>query len=132
VRPIEQRLADSRDAIVENIAYQLSAFRPCGSTALGPAEITARIATFVDAFVEALGARRIAPFVDSLRAAADRPGERLAPAELHTVLDLLEDAAVRSVAESPDPARNQVDAAIRSLIEAGREAVPRDSRLEEK
>jgi hypothetical protein len=131
VRPLEEKLADGQDEIVERIAYQLSAYRPCGSTALGPAEVTQQVSLLVGGLIESLRARRVAPFVDSVRASfADvQDGERFAFAELHMVLDLLEDLVLQSLGGPAGPPRD-VTAAIRKLVDAGREIVPRDTKLE--
>jgi hypothetical protein len=132
VRSIEDRLADGQDEIVERIAYQLSAYRPCGATALGPAEITSQVANLVGGFVESLRSRRVAPFVDGVRAFfADSPGsERLACAEVHTALDLLEDLALQSVADASGVASPETSSAIQSLLAAAREVVPRETKCE--
>ncbi len=131
MRPLEEKLADGQDEIVERIAYQLSAFRPCGSTALGPAEVTAQVSTLVASFVESLRVRRVAPFVDAVRAAfADVPtGERFACAELHTVLDLIEELALQSLGGRTGPPKD-VAAAVRRLVDAAREIVPRETKCE--
>jgi hypothetical protein len=121
-------LADGQDEIVERIAYQISAYRPCGSTSLGPAEITAQVAQLVGGFVESLRARRVAPFVDTVRGAvADVPGrERFASAEMHTLLDLLEELAVRSLGGPQDVPSEAIDV-VRKLVDAGREIIPRET-----
>ena len=131
MRPLEEKLADRQGEIVERIAYQLSAYRPCGSTTLGPAEVTEQVSALVGGLIESLRVRRVAPFVESVRASfADVPaGERFACAELHTVLDLIEELTLQSLGGPAGPPRD-VTAAIRKLIEAGREIVPRETKLE--
>jgi hypothetical protein len=133
VRALEQTLADGRDEIVERIAGQLGAYRPCASTALGPAGISSLVSALVDGFIESARTRRVAPFVDGVRAAAagGRGAERLPGAEMHTILDLLQDLAADSVAAQSGgrPVPDQL-AVIRSLVDAARDAVPRDSRLD--
>jgi hypothetical protein len=132
VRGIEDRLTDGQDEIVERIAYQLSAFRPCGATALGPAEITAQVSAVVAGFIEALRSRRVAPFVDGVRGffGDETHDERLACAEVHTVLDLLEELALQAVADPAGRADADAASAIRALVGAGREIVPRETKCE--
>jgi hypothetical protein len=132
VRAIEDRLADGQDEIVERIAYQLSAYRPCGATALGPAEITSQVALLVGGLVESLRSRRVAPFVDSVRGLfAETPGnERLACAEVHSALDLLEDLSLQSVADSSGLPSPEASSAIRALLDAARDVVPRETKCE--
>ncbi|MBN1770219.1 MAG: hypothetical protein JXB32_03065 [Deltaproteobacteria bacterium] len=128
MRPFEERVVDGRDEIVEIIATQLSAFRPCGATTLGPAEILERISALVDAFLEALRTRRVTPFVEHVRGTVgdDPGGERLLPAELQMVLDLLEELSLRSVADPRGRTTGKATVVVRSLIAAGREALPSD------
>ena len=130
MRALADRLADGQDEIVERITYQLSAYRPCGATLLGPAEITGRIALLVGDFIESLHTRRVAPFVDRVRAMAEEgpEGERLAGAELQTALDLLEDLALQSVTERTGLTPPEASFAIRSLVDAGRSALPAETR----
>jgi hypothetical protein len=132
VRPFEERVVDGRDEIVEIIATQLSAFRPCGATTLGPAEILERISALVDAFLEALRSRRVTPFVEHVRGTVgdDPCGERLMLAELQMVLDLLEDLSLRSLAAPAGRDDAEAVAVIRSLVDAGRGVLPRESRFE--
>ena len=131
MRPLEEKLADGQDEIVERIAYQLSAYRPCGSTTLGPAEVTAQVSSLVGGFIESLRIRRVAPFLECVRASlADVPaGDRFACAELHTVLDLLEELALQSLGGPAGPPKD-VTAAVRKLVDAGREIVPRETKLD--
>jgi len=126
VRPFEERVVDGRDEIVEIIATQLSAFRPCGATSLGPAEILERISALVDAFLDALRTRRVTPFVENVRGTVgdDPCGDRLHPAEVQMVLDLLEELAIRSIADPSGRSGPEAAAVVRSLIAAGREALP--------
>jgi hypothetical protein len=126
VRPFEERVVDGRDEIVEIIATQLSAFRPCGATTLGPAEILERISALVDAFLEALRTRRVTPFVEHVRATVgDHPcGECLMLAEQQMVLDLLEELCLRSIADPDGRNTAEATAVVRALIAAGREALP--------
>lgn len=126
MRPFEERVVDGRDEIVEIIATQLSAFRPCGATTLGPAEILERISALVDAFLEALRTRRVTPFVESVRGTVgdDPCGDRLLLAEAQMVLDLLEELALRSIADPSGRSGPEATAVVRSLIDAGRAALP--------
>ena len=132
VRPFEERVVDGRDEIAEIIATQLSAFRPCGATTLGPAEILERISALVDAFLEALRTRRVTPFVEHVRGTVgDEPcDECLMLAELQMVLDLLEELSLRSIADPQGRNTAEETVVVRSLIEAGRAALPRESRYE--
>lgn len=130
MRPFEERVIDGRDEIVEIIATQLSAFRPCGATILGPAEILERVSALVDAFLEALRTRRVTPFVENVRGTVgdDPCGERLLLAEVQMVLDVLEDLTLRSIADPSGRASPEAEAVVRSLIAAGREALPAEQR----
>lgn len=123
---LEEKVLDGRDEIVEFIVRQLGAFRPCGATTLGPAEILERVSALVDAFLEALRTRRVSPFVENVRRAAgnERHGERFLGAELQMIFDLLEELAVRSIADPSGRGNPEATAVVRSLIAAGREALP--------
>ncbi|MBI5502150.1 MAG: hypothetical protein HY907_18040 [Deltaproteobacteria bacterium] len=133
MRTIEDRLAEGKDVIAERIAYQISAFHPCGATTMGPSAIAAQVSAVVSGFVEALQSRQIAPFVTAVQEllGAEQAAERLACAEIHTVLDLLEDLALASVAETGGRPTVQASTVIRTLIAQGRESVPRETKCED-
>ena len=132
MRTLEEKLAEAKDEIAERIAHQISAFHPCGATALGPGVIAVQVASVVTGFVEALRSRRVAPFLDAVRDLQREPAapDRLACAEVHTVLDLLEDLALASVADAGGHPTAQASTVIRTLIAQGREAVPRETRCD--
>lgn|GEM_PF-2432504 len=126
MRRFEDRVVDGRDEFVEILATQLSAVRPCGATALGPAEILERVSALVDGFLEALRTRRVTPFVEIVGGAVgdDPRGDRFLPAEARMILDLLEELAVRLVGDPGGRGASEAVAVVRSLIEAGRGALP--------
>ena len=132
MRTIEEKLAEGKDEIAERIAHQISAFHPCGATALGPGAIAVQVASVVTGFIEALRSRRVAPFLDAVQELQRDPSapDRLACAEIHTVLDLLEDLAVASVSDPGGRPAAQASRVIRTLIAQGREAVPRETRCD--
>ncbi|MBI5488189.1 MAG: hypothetical protein HY905_12725 [Deltaproteobacteria bacterium] len=133
MRSIEDRLAEGQDAIAERIAYQISAFHPCGATTMGPSAIAAQVSAVVSGFVEALRSRQVAPFVTVVQdmLGAEQAAERLACAEIHTVLDLLEDLALASVSDAGGRPTAQTSAVIRTLIAQGRDSVPRETKCDE-
>jgi len=132
MRTIEDRLIEGKDDIAERIAYQISAFHPCGATTMGPSTVAAQVSAVVSGFVEALQSRQVAPFVTAVQdmLGKEHAAERLACAEIHTVLDLLEELALASVSEVGGRPTAQASAVIRTLIAQGRDSVPRETKCD--